>query len=945
MNSNSWRTRANLHLESFAAGDLACLSLPFVKNASIPAPIASALNAVPITAEAVVVTDFVHYFELSGGRFGWDGNALSLSLKAELSDRNNMGFSVNAGYRGIDYFVEGAVLEGKSVNIRGSHGLNVILASAGTGYAGSMSASGFPIPFLGHPAHLSFAADLRYRAHDSWDMEMERFELGDIVTPSGLALVRVSGSADQTGVIFPMLYYRDSVGPLSGRADVSWHAEYSSFSGAAVMGEGTEHYRLEGSFAKEHLNLVFSGAAVRLERMLGNKANARADGDIRVFWDSSNYFNAELNLQSVRGRLYDQEFGASARAVLDKEKIAASSLNFSFSGLQGTVSRLVVDGSKGMVETNAEITGSAGGKPVQGGLLLSAGFKPLQSWLDAGDMLNEISGKLRVEGLKYGSGGESQTFDIVFSRQDGAFSLSGGPREMMRFNMDSGGNFYAGLSSPFPVRGTLIGSISNKMIDARCGDLYVDMAGLFDLLPENHDIYLTGGYVNAAVDIRGSLSDPEFFGTARGSSLRIRVPEFVSQEMRPIPFNVAIDGNEMRFGPVATVVGKGTGTVTGWFRFDRWIPNIFSLDIAVPRDTPIPYAFDINGFTAKGDAAGNLNVSMENLIFDISGDLYANNSELGINSEEIINVQGANPFAGALFPFVVNLTINTGPVVEFFYPTARFPILRANPEMGTRLRVTADSLSQQYSINSDIKIRSGEVFYFERRFYIRSGTLTFRENEIRFEPRLTARAEVRDRTDDGPVTISMIVENAPLLSFTARFESNPPLPQMEIFALLGHSITGAQSDENSSSLQRAFLNSGSELLAQYIIGRQLEQQIRNFMKLDMFNVRTHVLQNAFYMQAGLMPQPVDRTNMVGNYFDNTTVFGGKYIGQDMFVQGMLSMRYDANNTSFGGITLAPDFGIELQNPLFSIRWDFNPTHPENWFVNDNSVTLTRTFTF
>jgi hypothetical protein len=221
----------------------------------------------------------------------------------------------------------------------------------------------------------------------------------------------------------------------------------------------------------------------------------------------------------------------------------------------------------------------------------------------------------------------------------------------------------------------------------------------------------------------------------------------------------------------------------------------------------------------------------------------------------------------------------------------------------------------------------------------------FRENELNFSPRLTARAEVRDRTEDGPVTISMIVDNAPLLSFTARFESSPPLSQMEILALMGQSITGNQYTEETDSIQRAFLSSTSDLLAQFVLVRQLEQQIRSFTRLDMFSVRTQVVQNFIFLQTGLISQPVDRIAGVGNYFDNTTVFGGKYIGQDMFIQGMLSMRYDANRDSFGGLTFSPDVGIELQNPLFSIRWDFNPAHPENWFANDNSITLTRTITF
>jgi hypothetical protein len=92
-------------------------------------------------------------------------------------------------------------------------------------------------------------------------------------------------------------------------------------------------------------------------------------------------------------------------------------------------------------------------------------------------------------------------------------------------------------------------------------------------------------------------------------------------------------------------------------------------------------------------------------------------------------------------------------------------------------------------------------------------------------------------------------------------------------------------------------------------------------------------------------QPVDR-NGWGNYLDNTTLFGGKYIGPDMFVQGMLSMRYDNNRTTLGGMTFQPDFGLELQGPVvfnnynFRIRWDFVPEHPENWYANDNSVTFT-----
>jgi hypothetical protein len=964
-----------IRLNSFSAGDLDYMTIPFVKKPFLPAHLTGLLSSTSITTEIFLAADSEHllydaphfvfvsnvgrgftgiaslsgtdrYFKLGGGRFMWGEDILLLSGQAEFANLKNISFSVNASYQELEYSVKG-ILDEKSVNIQGSYGLNVNLSAlTGRGYLGFMRADDFPVPFLGRPAMLSFAAQLRYNTRASWSMVLERLEVTDIVSPAGPAQVRVSGMADHNELNIPLLYYTDSLGPLSGKANISWTADYSVINGTAYMGEGDERYTAEGSFIDNHLDIALAVSSMRIDRVSDKVNNALANGDIHLSWDSFDSYRADFNLSSVSGMAFDREFRANVSAILDAGELTVNSLNFDFAGLVGAVSRFKLNGAKGIVETRAGLTGFAGEKWIETALLLTANFDPIKSWFEIYEILTSFTGKVLVEKFNYDGMEQPQVFEIVFSRSDGAFSLSGGPRGMLRFQMDHEDNFYAGLSSAFPVRGTAIGSVRHRTIDARCSDIYIDVAEFYKLLPENGGIVLTGGYVNASVEIKGSITDPEFFGTARATSLRVRIPGYVTHELRPIPFTIAIEGNEMRFGPVSIAAGNGAGNVNGWFQFDRWIPNIFNIDVTIPRETPIPYSFDITGIIAKGDASGKLALSMEDMILDISGDLYVNNTEMGVNIEEMSKPQGENAFSRTRIPFTANMTVNTGPVVESCYPTARFPILRANPSMGTVLRVTADSQTRQYSMTSDIKIRGGEIFYFERSFYIRSGTLTFRENELRFEPRLTVRAEVRDRTEDGPVTVSMIVDNAPLLSFTARFESAPSLSQMEIFALLGQNITGTQVDESGNSIQRAFLNSGTELLTQFIVGRQLEQQIRNFMRLDMFNVRTQVLQNAFYM--AFMQSPVDRTGGVGNYFNNTTVFGGKYVGQDMFVQGMVSMRYDANKTSLGGLTFAPDIGVELQSPLFSvpwdvqfsIRWDFIPTHPENWYVNDNSITLT-----
>jgi hypothetical protein len=970
MRSSSQHVEAFLRMNAFSAGDIVGMALPFVKIASVPAPLKGPLDGAAITTEVAFATDFTHiaynaprfvfsggagkgltavaslsgterYFELNGSRLTWGEDTLLLSGKAEFADSKNMQFSINTLYRDLDYYVEGEAVGGKSVSIQGSYGLDVSLKASGAGYTGSMRAESFPVPFLGHPAFCSFAARLRYDSDNSWSMNLDQFELANIAGPAGLTQIRVSGSADQNGADFPLLYYRDALGPLSGRAGVSWEAGYSAINGTAIIGDRIENYHVTGSYANDRYYIAFSGSSMRLDRALRG-VKAVANGDLRLSWDSAASFRAECNVYSVAGKLNGRDFGATASTVLESRNLSARG-TFSFAGIQGEIPYFVMNGEEGTAQTSVALQGMIRDKPVEGNFLLTADFKPLQSLLNIAEIPKAVSGNVHVDKYRYGVGGQAQAFDIDFSRAGGAFAVSGGPRNMIRFQMDEDGSFYGGLSSPFPVRGTISGTMDSKTINAACADLYVDLGELFKLLPDTQHFYLTGGYLNASVDIKGSLIDPEFFGSARVTSARIRIPDYVREEVRPIPFNVAIDGNEIRCGPVAAAVGNGAGTVNGLFYFDRWIPNTFSIDISIPRETPVPYGFDIGGFVARGDAAGKLNVSMENLTYDISGDMYANNTEMGINYDEKAGPSSADLFFQSRFPILIDLLVSTGPVVEFYFPSSRFPILRATPDIGTRLRVTADSLAQQYSLVSDIKIRSGEIFYFERSFYIRSGTMMFRENELRFSPRLTARAEVRDRTEDGPVTISMIVDNAPLFSFTARFESTPALSQMEILALLGQNIAGNQfAGENTDAAVRAAVSSIADLGAQVLMVRRLERLVRNFTRLDMFSFRTQFFQNALLMSTGIMqPTAVDRNVGLGNYFDNTTVFGGKYIGQDMFIQGMLSMRYEGER----GVTFSPDIGFELQNPLFSIRWDFNPAHPENWYFSDNSITLSRSFSF
>jgi hypothetical protein len=111
----------------------------------------------------------------------------------------------------------------------------------------------------------------------------------------------------------------------------------------------------------------------------------------------------------------------------------------------------------------------------------------------------------------------------------------------------------------------------------------------------------------------------------------------------------------------------------------------------------------------------------------------------------------------------------------------------------------------------------------------------------------------------------------------------------------------------------------------------------------MFSARTQFLQN--YILDMALVSSEDRDTNILNYLNNTTLFMGKYITPDLFIESMLSTSYNKNKTENNGIDFALFIGVELRSPLFNIRAEINPDilKPEKLWVPDTSVTLSRTW--
>jgi hypothetical protein len=258
---------------------------------------------------------------------------------------------------------------------------------------------------------------------------------------------------------------------------------------------------------------------------------------------------------------------------------------------------------------------------------------------------------------------------------------------------------------------------------------------------------------------------------------------------------------------------------------------------------------------------------------------------------------------------------------------------------------TADG---EFSLQGDVGIQGGEIYYFDRSFYVRRGAISFNEDEQQFDPRISVRAEIREVASNGPVRIRLIADNSRLSEFSPRFESSPPLSNAEIASILGQNIVTGQTDD-AAALSSA-VRLPSDMAVQFGLINSFENQVRDTLNLDLFSVRTHVFENLVLGAIDGANYPLDnRPPSLGQYLDNTTVFMGKYLGSELFLELLVELRsknpLSSDIQSLGGLEVDSEFSMEWQTPFFLLQWNFFPRNPQSLFVTDSTFEFSWEFSY
>jgi hypothetical protein len=538
---------------------------------------------------------------------------------------------------------------------------------------------------------------------------------------------------------------------------------------------------------------------------------------------------------------------------------------------------------------------------------------------------------------------------VVFDHSPGVTAVTAGKDNAVSGFLLDDGSFSLQSGTSIPVSFSADGKISGSSLAIQVNDLVADFSVIWPFTGITQ-VGFPSGKINGDFSIDGLLNDPEFHGVLQVTSLVVDAPGLLGESFDPVSFDLVAEGKNIDI-PELMLKGKnGTIKVKTGIVFDRWIPSNIAVHAETLPGNTIKLAVD-NQFTkAVGYSSFNIDFLIDPSFYEIGGTLEFERGSFVVNFSGFDST--AKPSGTDVRDWKINLALNFGKKVEFLWPNDEFPIIRGLVQADKPVTLNLDTSLGTFDVKGDANLKGGQIFYLKRNFYLRKGNIIFNENQNNFDPLLTLRAEIRENDENGePVRIILLVENKPLSSFTPILYSDPPKTDIELMALLGQTSVG---DIKKETFVKDIVVTSSDILTQMSFFRTAENAVRDVLNLDIFSIRTLIIQNAILGPGERAASGTDATMTIGNYFDNTTVYMGKYLGSAIYADALMHFGYynpllventGDNQIVYQNMLIQPEFGFEVTTPLFLLRWGMTPKHPETLFIADSSITLSWKFSY
>ncbi|MFP4153137.1 MAG: translocation/assembly module TamB domain-containing protein, partial [Alkalispirochaeta sp.] len=871
-----------------------------------------------------------------------DGDGL-----VHLGSGGTIDFETSFRVNRVPYDLRGLYTPGVSLTVFGPHDFRVrITRSSRGGIVIAGGASDIPLPI--GDSRVDVSVDGLFLNQTEWFLTVDNLAVTSLPMPgggTGDARLAIAIAPETTEIV--LLEFRDPVGVLAGRFDVQYASvpeREIRITGRVGSIDGSEQYRIagryvEGSFAAD---LRFEEAPLR--RLHNEVSSGTLTGAVQLVGDgTSPQLRAYLESDTIR--VGGQQLRFQGRVYGDDRSIRADDVEVVAASRSLEVSELTVDRRDGTIVGHARFERPQGQGTIDAFLdgrtdpIPSLELPSLRALPVALSVYTEYQRPSAITG-------QQEITEYTYSIVKGArrTEIRRADNAIRGYVLDTG-EFEVELTEPLPASAVATGVIRDGEVELTASGIAVDLAELVGNLPENVPVSVSRGTLEGSLRVLGPIGDPDVYGTLR--IIGLEATSMASPDMiGPLDAALILEENAIRLTRFETAVGDASLRGGGTILLNRLALAEYQLNLEIPDEQGIHIDTVAGPIDVDGYFRGGIRITGRPRDISLAGNVVVSGAEIGV-------VPGMEPTTNAeTMNVAADLTLETGRGVRFIWPAADFPVIRSNFEVGQEIAIRFDGADETFSLIGDLGIQSGDIFYFDRNFLIREGEIVFQENQDRFDPRVSARAELREVTPDGPVRIYLVADGQRLSEFSPRFESNPPLGGTDIVAILGGNIF-QQGTEDSTNLSTALLST-SDIVTQFGVFREFENNVRARLDLDLFAIRTSVIQNLLLTAI----TPTDETTeqlapTLGNYLNNTSIFMGRYLGDSVFGQAILQMRSadmedpanDDGIQRLGGVLIDSEISLEWQTPFFMLEWSLAPENPEELFIRDNTFTFSWSFSY
>ncbi len=977
-------------LDSVKAGTLLGIAKSVAPQVSkLPNIVTNVIENTQITTEAYISTDFKNYsynfvqvifasiasdsffttFQVNGNNSSvfvekinlLAGNVDVTGRSQAYFENEGAAFDAFFSINSIAYNIS-AIYVDHALSIYGDYGITINMFLKDEILTGALLINELPIPLL--DSIFSMDASFEVANLDDWKFECNLLKLAhthELSANYDSFDFEMRGSGNNKKIFFNEIRLISNELPLLGSLDINFdysnENETKSFANLVLKNETTnELFTINSNFIKGD-KFYFDGTIlakdIALMRFFRNQTIRNTTNAEFNFLGSLDDFFVKLDLYSFNLATGGQDLLVKGAFSADDSTVRIESCDVEWGAHKikdveakllpfEAVGNLILDydGKLGInkIKTGLTLSYSGGNKSEYGKENIFTTFPRLFS---------NFTIECLFENLDYEKKLTVDHLNAVLVKEPGVLALSAGNNDEVYGIYLDDGTVSLHVDEKLPIRCNIDGKITNEKIDLNCLGLNVDIPLIWNLTPLIDTVTFENGTLLGDIKILGTKREPEFYSSLKCVGVKATSPLYAPELYGPVDIDVNLNATTLT---VPYTIVKGTSaklyaSVTS--EFSGWIPSDTVIKCGTLKNSMALMKTKNLAYHSDGYAGCDLTISIS------PGDVYLSgkaNFDNGFFSIPFSDLHKIGQGSKGSTTFRMNLDVYLGKKAEYRWPNNDIPILRALVPSEKPIQLSVDSSIGYFDIKGASTIRGGEIFYIKRNFYIREGNINFVATPLGFEPLVSLRAEIRDKDEGGePIKIILSAKDQNLENFTPKLETYPPRSETAIMQMLGQVFIGNVSRENF--LQTA-LTTATDLVAQIGVFKKTESKIRDLLHVDAFSMRTLLIQNAIF--GNLFRANSDTPLTIGNYFDNTSVYIGKYFGSQIYADALLHLSYydpllaRGNITRkpvYGNLLFMPELGLEMATPFFLLRGSISPTRSDTLFVSDTKLTFSWKFSY